>query len=312
MHANVSDLCSTGMALLTRIVWYRGKAKVDRLLDNTPPGTHITRKSSIFLPHEILEMIIAHLIHDLCALKACSLTCYSWYTAAVPHLHHTVTFREHGFGIAHAKLKPLSELHKLGIIPLVAEVRILQLNELCPWFTPQAFSPRDLRYFSAFTNVQKLGLTRMRIYSFIPEVERYFGQFFATLRSIALFAPYCSPRQLSYFLSLFSNLDNIEIRGFPPSTLPFLPTIPDTKLFPISPPKLQGRLMLASFREVETWKDLITSCGGLRFRNMTLRSVANCVSVLFDACSETLETLRVFPADAIRKYFSMGSPAELS
>jgi hypothetical protein len=36
-------------------------------------------------------MIIAQLIYDLPTLLSCSLTCCSWYLAAVPHLHTTLS-----------------------------------------------------------------------------------------------------------------------------------------------------------------------------------------------------------------------------
>ena len=60
--------------------------------------------------------------------------------------------------------------------------------------------------------------------------------------------------------------------------------------------------MVSSFHEVETWKDLMASHGGLRFHDMDLRNIADCAPVLLEACSETLETLRFFPVDAIGKY----------
>ena len=103
-----------------------------------------------------------------------------------------LTFGEYSSGIADARLKSLSKLHELGILPLVAEVRILQSSEALPWFMPWAFSRQGLRYFSAFTNVQKLRLERMVISSFMPEIERYFGQFSVTLQSITLIAPRCT------------------------------------------------------------------------------------------------------------------------
>jgi hypothetical protein len=313
MDANVTDFCVVrvvGVTLLTRIVWYRGKDKINRLLGNTPPRTRNTPKPTAPLPYEIVEMIVANFTYDLHTLKACSLTCYTWYIAAVPHLHHTITLRESRWGVTRSELRPLSKLHELGITPLVREIRVWQSNGLRPWFVPRAFGRREFRYFSAFTNIQRLKLEKMDIFSFMPEVERYFGQFSSTLRSIALFAPRCTPRQLSYFLSLFSNLDDIEVRGFfPPVLLPQAIT-PDTDLVPISAPKLRGQLVVASFREVETWKDLIASSNGLRFRAMDLRSVGDCAPILLDACSETLETLRFFPVDAVGKQFSVFSPIE--
>lgn len=129
------------------------------------------------------------------------------------------------------------------------------------WFVPHEFSRHDLRYFSAFVNVRTLRLQNLEIYRFIPGVERYFGHFSPTLQSISLLEPRCTPRQLSYFLSLFSNLEDIEIeRTGAPNT-----TITDTKFAPFSAPKLQGRLALYDFGWVETWSHLITSCDGLRF-----------------------------------------------
>lgn len=300
VHASVSDFCvihTAGITLLIRIIWYRSKAKINLLFGYTSPETISTCKPAFYLPLELVEMIIDHLIYDLRALKACSLTCFSWYIAAAPHLHHTITFKEKKFGIARAELKPLPKLHKLGILPLAKEVRVCQSRELPLWFTPPAFSRRDLHRFSAFRNVQKLQLERLDIFCFIPGVERYFGQFSPTLRSIALFAPRCTPRQLSYFLSLFSHLDDVEIRGFssPPATTPV------TEPVPVSAPRLRGRLVVSSFREVETWKDLMNG-GRLRFHDVDLRNVADCAPVLLEACSKTLETLRFFPADAIGEY----------
>jgi len=43
-------------------------------------------------------------------------------------------------------------------------------------------------------------------------------------------------------------------------------------------------------------EDMITLFGGLRFRCMDLFRV-NCVRLLLDACTETLERLRLYPMD---------------
>jgi len=158
-----------------------------------------------------------------------------------------------------------------------------------PWFVPQAFSRSDLRHFSAFANVQTLVLEFVHLYRFIPDVERYFGHFSQTLRSIAMHDIYCTPRQLSHFLSLFSNLDDIKIQYV--SHRPSITAIPDTELIPFSAPRLQGRLELYDFPWIGACADLITSCG-LRFRYMDLRRVGGCVPILLEACAETLETLR--------------------
>jgi hypothetical protein len=277
-----------------RIVWRRGKANINRLLGNAPPETRTAHGTACRLPYELMEMIITHIAHDLAALKVFSLTCHSWYIAAVPHLHHTLTLREKTPTIVHGELRPLSQLHQLGLMPLVKEIRVVQW--LDKWFTPQGVSLCDLRYFSAFESVQTLEFQCLDISLFIPCVEHHFGHFSSTLRSITLFRPLCTPQQLSYFLSLFPNLDNIEIwqtYQYPPNA-----TIHDTELVPFSTPRLRGRLVLHGCGWAETWTRLIAAGGGLRFHYMKLRKVRGCAPVLFEACAETLETLRFYAPEA--------------
>jgi hypothetical protein len=66
-------------------------------------------------------MIIAHIAHDLDALKACSLTCRSWYIAASPTPSPYPYPHE-----LRGKLKPLSKLHQLGLMPFIKEIRVEQ------------------------------------------------------------------------------------------------------------------------------------------------------------------------------------------
>ena len=269
-------------------IWHQGKAKVVHLFGVVVPWARATPESTCRVPYEIVEMIATHLIHDLYALKACSLTCRSWYTVMAPHIHHTLTL---GPDIVNRKPKPLSKLHELGLIPLVKEIRVEQRGDT-PWFIPQTFSHHHLRHFYAFANVHTLRLQRLEIYRFIPLIERYFGHFLPTLRSIALFEPRCTPRQLSHFLSYFPNLDDIDIwRVFPD-----VPD-PDTKVAPLSTPKPRGQLTLAGFFLAETWKHFIPLCGGLWFRHMDLCGSGPCVPILFGACARTLETLRFYATD---------------
>ena len=286
-------------------LWDRAKAKANRLLGHTPQPIRITDEQTSRLPHEIIEMITAHLTGDLNALKACSLTCRAWYIAVVPHLHHTLTlswerprFNRRGKRrppSTRHELRPLSELHDMGLIPLVKKIRVEQQGngsfDMRPWLVPRVFGRRDLRYFSAFANVQVLVIQGLQIHTFIPGIERYFEQFSPTLRSITLDSPCCTPRQLSHFFSLFPNLDDIRLDTALLHTINA--TTPDSELVPFSAPKLRGRLTLYSRNWVGVWTDLIASSGGLRFRHMDLRWNANWASVLLDACAGTLETLRI-------------------
>ena len=294
VHTNGFNLCAArtiGINLSTRvrIVWCRGKANISRLLGNMPLETSITRVSTYPLPYEIVEMIITHIAHDPNTLRAFSLTCHSWYIAAVPHLHYTLTLTDHD------GLKPLSKLHRLGLISLMKEIRVEQYHQA--WLVPQVFSRRNLRYFSAFTNVQTLVFESLDISRFMPDIERYFAHFSPTLRSIMLLKPLCTPQQLSHFLSLFSTLDNITIWQFftySPDTI-----IPDVELLSFSTPTLRGRLVLRDSDSVETWTCLIALGGDLQFYYMDLWRVGGCAPVLFEACAGTLETLRFYAADTL-------------
>ena len=286
-----------------RIAWRRGRTGINRLLRNPPPETQIARGAAYHLPYEIVEMITAHIARDLDTLKAFSLTCRAWYIAAVPYLHHTLTLTSRG------ELKPLSKLHKLGLMPLVKEIWVEQHGNA--WLVPQAFSRHDLRFFSAFANIEALVFERLEIPRFIPGVERYFGHFSPTLRSITFVRPLCTPQQLSHFLSLFPNLDNIMIWETP--TYPPDATIPVPELLPFSTPRLQGCLMLDDFDSVEICTRLIALGSGLRFRHMDLYGTGDCAPVLFEACAETLETLRIYAVDrSVGGWFSMSISTDSS
>jgi len=309
MHTDDSDLRVVGMNLSNRmvIVWNRGKTKITHLLRIVLPRTRAVQNWTCHFPPELTEMIITHLIGDLHALKAFSLTCREWYIAAVPHLHHTLTLKDTMRDKTHEKLKPVSELDGLGLAPLVKEIRVTEPYDTTGhWFEPQAFSRHDLRHFSAFTNVQALTLQGVDISSFMPDIDRYFGYLSPTLRSIALVEPRCTPRQLSSFLSLFSNLDDIYISSPVRETTKI---VHDSELVLFSSPKLRGRLKLFDFTWVETLTDLITLCGGLRFRDMDLCKAASCAPIMLEACVGTLETLRFHMAG---KEFDVASPADSS
>ena len=275
----------SNLPTLTVTAWYR-------LLDNPPSETRTTHESTRQFPlsYDIVEIIIAHLTYNLRSLKACSLTCRSWYTAAAPHLHNTLTLTGDKPEIGRRKLEPLSKLHGLGLIHLVKEIRVRQGLGKGRWFVPQAFTHPDLRYFSTLANVHTLKLQNLEINRFVPALEPHFGHLSQTMRSITLYDPWCTPRQLSHFFSLFSKLDNIGIRNT--LTRQLITTTSEMELVPFFALKPRGRLALYNFNWAETWTHLITSGGGLRFRHMDLRGSTSCAPILFETCAETLETLR--------------------
>lgn len=273
--------------------WHRIKAKISRLLRNAFANTRTVQEWTRHLPCELVEMIITHLTDDLHALKACSLTCRSWYTIALAYVHHTLVLRGSACGSFRSGLDSLSNLHKLGMIPLVKEIRVVLSEDTDVSFGPEVFAPSDLLHFSAFTNVHTLRIRALDVDRFIPVIGAYFQQFSSTLRSISLYHPtFSAPQYLSCFLSLFPNLDDVEIRW--PS--PFSTTIPGTEFMPFSAPEFRGRLVLEVFPVIETWTHLISMGGVLRFNHMELREVEGS-PILLEACAETLETLRIYMSD---------------
>ena len=57
-------------------------------------------------------------------------------------------------------------------------------------------------------------------------------------------------------------------------------------------------------------KDMIVFFSGLRFRSMELFRV-KCVQLLLDACTETLETLKLYPSDPYGEEFLKRNEEEL-
>ena len=114
--------------LLINKLWYRGKPEITKLLwkdtseTPTPFPFPIAR-----LPQKLVEMIIACLAHDKPSLLARSMTCYLWYIATVPHLHHTLTADELTFCLwdeEYQWLKRLQKSYNSGTLPFVKRFRI--------------------------------------------------------------------------------------------------------------------------------------------------------------------------------------------
>ena len=267
-----------------------------------------TRPSPVAkLPQELVELIISYLIYDTYTLLACSLTCYSWYIAAVPHLHHSLTTDDDYWSSAGSKYywpKPLRESYKLGLLPFVKRFRIRRsiFGEL----NTRSLSGPALHYFSALTNLQELGIDCLKLFRFIPDIQQCFGHLSPTLRSLALKEPRGTCRQISYFISLFPNLQDLKLHyDLPSSNRDEGEEVDDTMLVPLSNPPLQGRLMLICFAKEDIVKEMIKFFGGLRFRHMDLFGVS-CTKLLFDTCAETLETLRLYPTDIHGEGFPNG------
>jgi len=308
LHLTV--ITATVTELAVKRVWYRILAGIRRIFSGSAPPETSTARPSYFarLPVEILEMITVHLIYDKRSLLGCSLTCYSWYIVTVPHLHHTLITRtycrEPDKRIEWPK--PLWDMYKLGLLPLVKKLHISGerfLDRDPPIFSPERFSWYTLPHFTALTNVQELGIDHLDIPGFIPKINRYFGHFLPTVRSLALRVPKGSRRQIVYFIGLFNHLEDLKLLYNMVDSPEGEPADDPTLVPPFIPP-LRGRLTVINFTRVGILKDMIDLFGGIRFRYMSLFNVVG-MRLLLDACAETLETLQLHPFDPRGKELSL-------
>ena len=246
------------------------------------------------LPQELVEMIISYFIYNTRTLLACSMTCRSWSIAAVPHLHHSLTTDEHSHGWVDRKYmwpKPLQKSYELGLLPLVKRFRVR-----IAYYPDVKFALDDhiMRYFSALTNLQELGIDHLHVSDFMSDIQRSFGHFAPTPRPPAPRAPKGSCWQILYFIGFFPNLQDLKICY--KSLTEEQESTADAELVPLSVPPLHGQLTLTCFTRVKLVEDMIALFGGLRFRRMDLFRV-RCTRLILGACAETLETLRLYPTD---------------
>ena len=283
--------------LLAKQLWYRTGFKVKRLFHGGTPKWSIALSSPITkLPRELVEEIISYFICDTFTLLACSMTCNSWYIAAVPHLHHSLTTYDSAWSRGDKWPRPLKRSYELGLLPLVKRFRIRMWNSQ---FTPKLINWFTLRYFSALTNLQELGIDNLQVSSFMPIIRRCFGHL-SHLRFLALKDPNGTHRQILYFIGLFPNLQDLKLQYHQPVDVPENAT--DATLIPLSIPPLRGWLRLVCFTKEDFVKDMVILFRGLRFRHMDLFGVS-CSQLLLNECAETLETLRLYPTDGYCEEF---------
>ena len=277
-------------------VWYRG---ITQLLFTQGPPEALTAQQSTAakLPLEVVEMIIAHLIHDKRSLLACSLTCYSWYIASVPHLHHTRFIRsDPGSESKHRWPTPLKNSSKLGLLPFVKKLRIRRITFASIPFSPKKISSRTLRQISEMRNIQQLEIDDLEIPKFMPRVRHYFGHFLPMLRSLGLKAPRGSRREIIFFIGLFQHLEDLTLLDDALKGGLRADPVNDLTLVPPSAPPLRGRLVMSHFRREGFFKDMVDLFGGVRFSYVDIFDVGE-TRHLLEACAKTLETVRFYPSD---------------
>ena len=307
-------IATSAVELLVKQVWYRSQVKIQRMCSGgAPPETSSTRASpAARLPLEVVREIITYLFGDVWSLRTCSLTCYSWYIASVPHLHHAV-FIEPSYSSCR-KLRwpnPLPHMHALGLLPLVKTLWIRGYDRCDPAnaFSSKRLNRCILRRFRALNNVEQLMIDYLDIASFVPRIQRYFGHFMPTVKFLSLKEPRGSRRQIIYFIGLFQHLANLRLLydgGYSVHE-----PVDDLTLIPLFAPPLQGSLVMTYFTRAGLLKDMIELFGGIRFRHMSLNSVDG-MRLLLDACAQTLESLYLYPTDPRGKDLSLNGAQALA
>jgi len=171
--------------LLFKRALYRTLAEIRRIHSGgIPPETSTTPPSpATRLPLKVVQIIVGYLTYDARSLRACTLTCYSWYIAAAPHLHHTLVIVYSSFYRKPRCPRPIRYMYILGLLPLVKELLIRYgYRHTDVWISPKLFNCCILHQFSALSNVQELILDRLDVPSFIPRIRRYFGHFSPTVK----------------------------------------------------------------------------------------------------------------------------------
>ena len=229
------------------------------------------------------------------------MTCTSWYIAAVPHLHHSLTTHDWD-RLPDSRMymwpRPLKTSYELGLLPFVKRFRIcLYYSE----FTPRQLNWFTLPEFSALTNLRELGIDHLQVSSFMPIIRQCFGHLSSNLRFLALKDPNGTRRQILYFIGLFANLQDLKLQYSKPTDE--LENTADATLIPLSTPPLRGWLRLVRFTNEDLVRDMVTLFGGLRFRHLDLFEVS-CSQLLLNECAETLETLRLYLTDTHGENFA--------
>ena len=239
-------------------------------------------------------MIISYLVYDTRTLLACSMTCSSWYHAALPHLHSSLTITHSGSIRAPKEdkyhwPKSLERTCELGLLQVVKKLHIRSSVGL----SSKQLNNSTLPYFSALKNLQVLQIEKLALPHFMSDFQKYFGHFALNLRSLILKGSTGSCRQLMCFIGLFPKLRDLSLSS------PHLieGSVEDSSLILRSVPPLSGRLTMhiITCHQGALINEMINAFGGLRFRCMKLSLVDSglCTWLLLKACAKTLETLQL-------------------
>jgi len=300
----------TTVKLLIDLIYYQILllASIWWMLSAGPLLGSATRRSqpAAGLPLELIEMIAAYSTYDKRSLRACTLTCYSWYIAVTPLLHQTLIcpiYSPHKDSFRRPSLPFREEV--FGLAPLVKTL----------WFRGNStnrvalslawpHSCHILLPLYQFTRVNQLRIDYLDIPSFLPYILGYPTYFLPAVRSLALKEPKGTRREIIYFIGLFQHLQDLKLlyseNGHQEEPAG------DLTLTPHFVPPLQGSLTMRHSTGVGLLKDMLDLFGDFRFRRMDLFKVDG-TGLLLGACAKTLESVTLDPSDPIGEQLPLKS-----
>lgn len=252
------------------------------------------------LPLELVDEILGYLLDDPGALKACSLTCKSLFSATRPVIHrrlYLVSGQEHlnprGSLFSrrkrgHGAFERLVEADRSGLLRYTRHLTFK--GALDSFFAKDAsFNPGKMQEYlpclRSITKLHRLTLNNFHVHSFIPVFNEHFGMFADTLRHLDVRGTYSAERQVLYTICQFPLLEDLsiiapEIVAYPGQPLPMVTQ---------SPP-LRSKLILAYVRSRELLDGLAALPSGLSFRSLELYRCKD-AQVILGACNNTVKSI---------------------
>jgi len=248
------------------------------------------------VPQELVDEVLGHLLEDLGALEACSLTCRFLFRATRPLIHQWLTCVYSRRVQSKPKIPLVScrkrdpgaferviDADRLGVLPYT---RHLTFKPDHAYFI-SLFNPTDLQeylpHLRSIIKLHTLTLVKFHVSQFIPVFDEYFGMFVNTLHHLDIRRAHVTARELSYIICQFPLLEDLTIVH--PAGQSDAPPGDRVPMITQSPP-LRGKLILVQPGSMELSKGLAAFPGGLNFRSLQL-SWSNHLGPVVAACGHT-------------------------
>jgi len=254
------------------------------------------------LPQEIVDEILGHLLDNLAALKACSLTCKRLFGGTRPLIHRRFVCWGSVPNSHKPKRSPFNRLQRVpGAFERLIDKDRLGILHYTRHLTLRPGGLDDLFYYpgdiqeylphlQSITKLHTLTLVKFYIPPFTLAFNEYFGMFTNTLRHLDMRYADGPARALLYIVSQFPFLEDLTIVSPTGQIVP--PLGHDIPQITRSPP-LRGKLVLVKAGSKEFSDGLAAFPNGLNFRSLEL-SWCERPQALLAACGPTATSISYF------------------